>query len=377
MLERAANILLCLRYGIGDLVMETAVLDALRAAAGAARITGLGARPAIELLEVDPAVDELACVQDMGFGHWGDQGDAHSRNRLSRWLEARRFDVVLDPSHAVLAVRDLLWARGGPLLDSGLGRQEKALAEQGSGLGAIRQSVAEGWGLRVPVDSRPRVHLDAEDRRFAGDYLAARGLREPPYAVSPVASSPLKRWPLERLAETADVFAEQGRGVLIVGGPQRECARALHAAMRHAQGAHVVEALPLRRTAALLARCAGLVSNDTGLMHLAAAVDTPVVGIFGPTSAAVYAPPGQRPVSAQGDCPHRKTWGFGPSECLVQDHCFLNVRSCIDTVSGAAVRAAVRTHFGLAGAAADHHADAEGFDHVSAGDRTESYARPE
>lgn len=375
---RAANILLCLRYGIGDLVMETAAFDALRAAAGTARITGLGARPAIELLEADPAIDELVCVQDLGFGHWGDQGDAHSRARLEAWLDARGFDIVLDPSHAVIAVRDLLWARGGVLLDTGLGLQEKALAELGEGIGAIRQAVREGWGLPVAAETRPRVYLDGGDRAFAREYLRARGIHDAPFGVSPVASSPLKRWPVERLAATADrLAADSGRQVLIFGGPQSGCARALHEGMRRPQAAHVVEPLPLRRTAALLERCAGLVGNDTGLMHLAAALETPVVGVFGPTSPAIYMPPGQVPVSAATECPHRKTWGFGPSECLVQSMCFLGIGSCIQTVPEAAVTAAAHRHFALEHAAAGPPPDAEEFDHVHAGDRTQPYTEPE
>lgn len=73
-LYSAQRVLVCLRYGIGDVVMQTAALDALRRALPTACITALGARPAIELLEHDPRIDELVCTQDWGLRHWGDTG---------------------------------------------------------------------------------------------------------------------------------------------------------------------------------------------------------------------------------------------------------------------------------------------------------------
>ncbi|RJP19820.1 MAG: hypothetical protein C4520_12080 [Candidatus Abyssobacteria bacterium SURF_5] len=59
----ARRILLCLRYGIGDFVMETPVLQALRESSPHAHITAAGAYPAIELLEGDPRIDALMCIQ--------------------------------------------------------------------------------------------------------------------------------------------------------------------------------------------------------------------------------------------------------------------------------------------------------------------------
>ena len=340
-LGAAGRILLCLRWGIGDLVMETPLLQALRAAAPRARITALGARPALELLEADDRVDELLAVQDWGLEHWGDLGSPVIRARVDAWLAEQCFDAVLDPSHAVAAVRDILWQRGGCLLDTGLRIQDDALRADG-GVAAIRRAAELGWGLRVPADVAPALQFSAADLRNVEAFLADHGLAgDRLVAISPVASSALKRWPPERLAQIADGLIRRGYRVLLLEGPQQECGRQVRQAMQAPDAVLGIGSLPLRETAALLARCAGFVGNDTGLMHLAAAVGTRVFAVFGPTSPEVYLPPEQQGMAPDVPCPHRHIRRFGPPDCLLIDRCLLGLRSCIDAVDIAAVGDAV------------------------------------
>ncbi|MBE0566800.1 MAG: glycosyltransferase family 9 protein, partial [Krumholzibacteria bacterium] len=103
-----------------------------------------------------------------------------------------------------------------------------------------------------------------------------------------------KRWPEAHGAALVDAHRAAGGGPLrIFLGPQEEAwydAGPLAASAR-AAGAEVVRGLPLVETAARLAECAALVTNDSGLLHLAEAVGTPVVALFGPTVRAFgYAP---------------------------------------------------------------------------------------
>jgi ADP-heptose:LPS heptosyltransferase len=337
-LHSAKRILLCLRYGIGDLVMELPAMTVLRETATQAHITALGARPAIELLERDPRLDALACVQDLGLRHWGDTGTPVAQASVAQWLTGGGFEVILDPSHAVFAVRDAIWSLPGPLLlDSGTDGQHDALGAGRGGLAAIKAAVASCWGLRVPADLPPRLYLSPEERDWAQSWLLARGLAEAPLvAVSPVASSPLKRWPVEHLAAVADTLVERhGCRVLVLCGPQREEGAAVVGTMRHHAQAAVLGALHLQRIAALLARCRLFVGNDTGLMHLAGAVATPVVAVFGPTAAAIYLPAGERTqgVDTPVHCPVRHTQALGPPLCVTSGQCLAERRSCIDEVA--------------------------------------------
>jgi ADP-heptose:LPS heptosyltransferase len=194
---------------------------------------------------------------------------------------------------------------------------------------------------------RPRITPPDAERESARDYLRRQGLRGArPFAVSPVASLALKQWPLERLARLADAqVAETGEPVLAFCGPQQSAGDALRAYMRHGERLVCVGPLPLLRVAALLERCRALVCNDTGLMHMAAALGVPTVAVFGPTVPSIYRPPGERVVSVGGepiDCPHRNTGSLHPPECFGEGRCLLAKGGCIGRAREEEVREALR-----------------------------------
>jgi ADP-heptose:LPS heptosyltransferase len=82
--------------------------------------------------------------------------------------------------------------------------------------------------------------------------------------------------------------------VLIFGGPDEEELKHDVAALVRTNKPELVAAMPLRRTAALIKRCNLFIANDSSLMHIAAAVKTPVVGIFGPTNPLATGPYSKR-----------------------------------------------------------------------------------
>jgi len=337
----ADRILLCLRYGIGDLVMQTPVLEALRRFRPQARIEALGASPAIELLADDPRVDAVLSVHQWGLYHWGDSGCASIRNRVAQWLQNSRHDLVLDVSHAVAAVRDLIWSQPGPIFDADQKTAALALAAGMSGAAAFRWATKKNWGMEVNADLLPRLHVRPENHEFAARFCRLHGIGvSGPLlpALSPVASSPLKQWPVERFATVADWLIETGSDrVFILVGPQSEVGRQLLAAMRHPEKVVVIGAFHLLQTAALLERCAVLVCNDTGIMHMASAIGLPVYAVFGPTAPNIYLPEAEtaRTVGSPEpkSCPYRLIAAFGPAECLLAGRCRMGVRSCIDGVT--------------------------------------------
>lgn len=107
-------------------------------------------------------------------------------------------------------------------------------------------------------------------------------------ALNPGASRDWKRWPRDRYARLAGLIADSGAVPVLVGGPDDEALCA---------GIEAVEPRAVNRCggsiealADLLARCELLVSNDTGAAHVAAAVGTPVIALFGATHFAETAP---------------------------------------------------------------------------------------
>lgn len=337
-LHDARRVLVCLRYGIGDLVMQLPALSALRDALPEAHITALGARPAIELMEGDGRIDELVSVHDFGFSHWGDFGDDRRRARVGEWLRQRQFDVIIDPSHAVMGFGQAIWQSSAAkqLLDTDHEIDRTVLAGGGSGLEAIRASVRKGWGIEMSETSTPRLPLGEQEKRYVDQLLNGLGwCGQALYAISPVASSALKCWPLERAAAVGRhlVDSESAARLLLIAGDQEAVGRQLERAIDRPGRTVRIPPMDLRRTGALLARCRAMLCNDTGLMHLAAAVDIPVVAVFGPTSPAIYAPPGATVFFGETACPHRLEKRFGPPRCVVEGHCLLEGRrSCIDAI---------------------------------------------
>ncbi|MHB1938689.1 MAG: glycosyltransferase family 9 protein [Acidobacteriaceae bacterium] len=104
-----------------------------------------------------------------------------------------------------------------------------------------------------------------------------------------------RRWPTERFADLATALAGNQRNLTVVlTGAKSE---PLIADFRKKFDGRVVEALDLgglERTATLLRHCDLLISSDTGIMHLGAAMGTPTVGLFGPNTPVCWAPVGPR-----------------------------------------------------------------------------------
>ncbi len=153
---------------------------------------------------------------------------------------------------------------------------------------------------------------------------------------------PAKRWPRERFIEAAArIQAATGCHCWIFGGPAEvECARALAAAIASAPGAPpdsvrcLAGQTSLRELCAALAACDALLTNDSGPMHVAAAVGTPVVVPFGSTSPALTGP------GLPGDARHQLLQAGAPcSPCFLRE-CPIDFR-CMTGLSVEQVATAV------------------------------------
>ncbi len=121
-------------------------------------------------------------------------------------------------------------------------------------------------------------------------------------AFAPGAVGPGKAWPPERYAELARRLAAEGVSVWILGGPNE---KAIATSIRDAGGANVRDLTgnDLRNAIVALKAADAAVTNDSGLMHIAAAIGTPTTAIFGPTSPWLWAPlnPLAAVIEPQGD----------------------------------------------------------------------------
>lgn len=152
--------------------------------------------------------------------------------------------------------------------------------------------------LNLDKPAAPRIWLGPEHRAFADLVLGEADRGEdarPVLALGPTANWDAKNWPIDRFASLARTLigsggALEGARVAVVGGPgERDMAASLLEAVPDGKLIDLMEA-PVLDTAAVLARSALYIGNDSGLMHLAAASGAPTLGLFGPTRDENYAP---------------------------------------------------------------------------------------
>ena len=178
--------------------------------------------------------------------------------------------------------------------------------------------------LGIPVPAEPRFPLDvpAPDPS-ALDPPELAGLSGPRIAVAPYSRWPSKNWPAERFSEAIRLLVrDHGARVHVLGGPgDRAGAQAIVDAAGVSAANHC-GAFSLVESAGLLAHCSALLTNDSGPMHLAAALGVRCVAVFGPTSADRTGPYGPRHavLRAEPECPRapcrRRDCPLGTGACL-------------------------------------------------------------
>lgn len=274
---------------LGDVLMARPFLAALRRAAPSARIVAIGPAAPLALLAGDSAWDDAVA--------W----PVADRAALAA---AGRADVafVLPPSFSSAL---FAWSSGArerigyagegrsPLLTRALRRLprgERHVAREY--LALLGDDAAAHEHVPLP----PALALGADAIREADEARAAADAGARPFAiVAPGAAyGAAKRWPVARFADVARALAADGLAVLACGSARD--ADDADALVRECAGAAVSLAgrTSLAAQAALCARAEVVVSNDSGMAHLAAAVGAPTVAVFGSTSSAWTAPLGAR-----------------------------------------------------------------------------------
>lgn len=189
--------------------------------------------------------------------------------------------------------------------------------------------------LRIPEHARAR----------AARLLAARDGSGPLIGLNPAAGRAVKEWPAERFAAAASRLSEPMKATFVLLGSAAErshaeaVTRALPAGIRTID---LVGRAPLVDLAAILQRMALLITGDTGPMHLAAAVGTPVLAIFGPSDPRRYAPRHTRSTVVHADlwCRPCNRFRRPPARC------YGTTPDCLTGVSVEAVVEAARRLLG-------------------------------
>ena len=301
-LEGIERVLIKAPNWVGDALMCTPALNSLGRALPRARLTVLAAPWVAPLLETHPAVARVVIYDPRGeHRSWS------ARRHLLHRLRSLEFELaILFPNslHAALiaflsAVPERLGyatdGRGLLLTRSvSLRAESKCIHQAEYYLELLR------WGLGMeilPEERRLVLRLEAGERRWARDFLAERRLRLAGrclIALHPGAVKAGKRWPARRFALLGEELLKRCQAHLLLLGAEGE--RPLLERISRRVGEDcctIVCGVALPRVAALIERSRLFIGNDSGLMHVAAAMRTPIVAIFGPGAPQTTAPYGQ------------------------------------------------------------------------------------
>jgi heptosyltransferase-2 len=288
---------------IGDVVMISPAVRAIRAKFGGARIAILGRAWVVDTLRGTPFYDDLLLYDDAGR-HRGLRG----RLRLARELRRERFDLAVLFQKAFEAAA-LAWlaripVRVGYATDARWALLTHALPPPRDGGHHVDAFLGLARYLDCPiVDRSPTFHVQPGAREAAAALVPALSAGGGPalVAIHPGASKAPRAWHPERFSALADRLVEAaGASIVLLGAATDRPLLERIAAGMSRQRAFIPPPQSIGTTAAILERCRLFVGNDSGPMHLAAAVGTPVVGIFGPGDPRRTAPVSTAPVAIVG-----------------------------------------------------------------------------
>lgn len=272
--------------GLGDVVMGLAVANALKQDDPSRRIAWVVEPMPSAILRHHPAVDEVI-LYHKGRG---------IRCALELWrsFRRRRFDVALNLQFYIKTILPTLLARAPvrvgfarPLARDGvwLFLNRRVKPRSGQHIQDVFLQLLEPLGVRRPDPPEWRITF-TEDEREAQRAFFARLDGRPVVTIVPASGRAPKDWPAERWARVAAALAlDYGFRVVLTGGPgERETAiaRAIVAAAAPAPLWALGE--EVRKMAWIIAGSRLVLAPDTGPVHIARALDVPVIGLYGDTN---------------------------------------------------------------------------------------------
>ena len=312
---------------LGDVVLVEPVFLVLRQQYPEDEVTFLTRIAWAPLYEGHPAVDRI----------WGWDPVHQSLVQLARQLRRARFDRVVD-LHRSLRSRLLGWGAGAPVssLERQGGRRGMMTLRPPFKLRSavtptmVRYLEAVGLSRQQAAAHAPRLQASPHLRRYGQAWVHRRRGKQVGrlIALLPGARHRTKRWPPQHMAALARLIQARGDLPVLLPAPgeqEEACRIAAIAVLMGAAPVEVVEPLAgIGELTGVLAACDGAVANDSGPMHLAAAVGIPVVGLFGPTSPELgFAPRGAHAVALH--------LGLSCSPCSRHGRspCFRPLRYCL------------------------------------------------
>ncbi len=289
------RILVVMPNWFGETLFATPFLRALRGGLPQSFIAALGVPRAQAILAHNPQVDELVLYDEQAaHGTW------RGRRALARLLRAKRFDTAVILRRSLTRTLLLAWAgiprrigfanlKSGWLLTHRVQPPKAPIHKAHAYLRLLAP-----LGLREQPGSYA-YYPSEEERAQARQLLHAKGLLNgnPLVVLHPGANWAHKRWGVERFIELANrLIRRHPVSLVLTGGPDDLSLIGPMLPRLMTRPVVLAGQTTLRQLAAVLEHAGLVVSNDTGVVHVAAALGRPVVALYGPTSPAITGPLG-------------------------------------------------------------------------------------
>ncbi len=322
---------------MGDVILTTPLIRQIRRLFPDAHIVYLTDERFAPLLEHNPHLNDIIPVRTAGDDNFF--RSVLNTTRLMAYLRRQHFDLTIDlfgnPRTALQC-----WITGAATRVGGDFRgRRRFYTVRVPQDNLLRTAIDFHWksfealGLEIG-DNRTEVFVSDAEREWAKEYLSSKGVsfNQPIIGLHPGATWPNKRWPAQKFGEVAKQLIREGRQIVMTQGPnEREFAEAVvQSTDGDSSQPIILDVLDLRQLAAVLAQLSVYVANDGGAMHLAVAVGTKTLGIFGPNQPEIWFPyskeDGHLALVEQVDCrPCHK------------DYCPLGTLACLENLSPACV----------------------------------------
>lgn len=284
------RILLIRLSSLGDVVLTTPVIRAVRSHFPDAYIAMLVAEQSADVLQENPHLDEI-----ITFDRLAKNKDAGEMLRIVRILRERKFMIAIDLQRKFRT--ELLMYLSGATERVGKGRLCTVRVPEWGNKHATAHYFDLLHAVGIPaVDPRLEIFLAASERADATLQFDTAGVTETGLKVGvfPGAGWKLREWMPERFAAIGDKLVEHFNTDVLIFGGQTE-AELVHtvADLMDARAVTFAGDLQIRELAACIEKCDLFLTNDTGPMHIAAAVGTPTVSLFGPGNHIRFQPLGE------------------------------------------------------------------------------------
>ncbi|MDU5782447.1 MAG: putative lipopolysaccharide heptosyltransferase III [Pantoea sp.] len=297
------NILLIKLRHHGDMLLTTPVINALRQRYPQANIDVLLYKETRPMLEAHPAIRQLHVIDRK----WKQEGSwrklRHERDLLAA-VRASRYDIVINLADQWRSALITL-ASGAPLrIGFAFNKRNNAFwrrchnclvpTSNHNQLHTVEQNMTALTPLGIsPQGARASMHYSAVDGQKVDALLAEQGVDSAFIVFQPTSRWNFKCWEEEKVAVTIDQLAQANRKVVLTAAPDKHEMAMIARIQALCTTPHLVTLagqLTLPQLAALIDRARLFIGVDSAPMHMAAALDTPCIALFGPTKLQFWRP---------------------------------------------------------------------------------------